>query len=147
MRPGLRAPARSGAGLRAGAALLVAGTLLGGCVGTDTAETGDRDQAPFEETVVITKDGYRPTHARVSTGGSVTWINRDPSGPHTAETKPGDYEDMPGGEDASFDTHALSWEEPYTVTFHKPGTYRYGSSYDFAWEGTVTVIDRVPPSD
>jgi plastocyanin len=122
---------------------LVCGCSAGGSA-DDDAKNGTR-QVPFKETVVITKMGFHPRDAEVLTGGSITWVNRDPDAPHTAETKPGRYEHTPGDEDASFDTHTLFWGEPYTVTFHKPGTYSYGSSYDFGWKGTVSVIDRALP--
>lgn len=127
-------------------AAAVVGAASTGC-SNDDSPGADRASTPsFGETVTITGSGYHPSKARVLVGGRVTWINRDPHGVHTAETRPGDYEDLPGGEDQSFDTHILSWGEPYTVTFHKPGTYRYRSSYDQTWSGTVDVIERRPPS-
>jgi plastocyanin len=128
-------------------ALVVAATgiAIAGCSGDDEATTASEPPASFEETVTIAGSGYRPEEARVLVGGSVTWINRDPESSHTAETEPGRYEALPGGEDVSFDTHTLSWGEPYTVTFHKPGTYSYLCAYHSEMKGTVEVVEREPP--
>lgn len=136
-------------GNRSPSLAIVAGIMVAvGAAGCGDSDGGPADGAkriPFKATVVIKKSGYHPREVSVLTGGSVTWINRDPDEPHTAETEPGRYENLPGGEKGSFDTHSLSWGEPYTVVFHKPGTYAYTSSYDFGWKGLVNVIDRAPP--
>lgn len=116
--------------------------------GDDASRTArPTDIAPFKVRVTITAAGYRPRHVRVRVGGQVTWINRDPKGQHTAETPRGVYDDLPGGENQSFDTHTLSWLEPYTVTFHKPGSYDYSSSYDVGpeWNGKIDVLSPQPP--
>ena len=131
------------------ALLATAAIAVTGCSDDDdsgASETAAKGPA-FKETVNVTGTGYHPRRARILVGGSITWINRDPTRPHTAETAPGSYKDLPGGEDQSFDTHTLSWGEPYTVTFHKPGSYSYGSSYDGGseWEGQVDVIEKIPP--
>jgi plastocyanin len=134
-------------------AVLAAALVLGAC-GDDSGApeaktpleraTSPRDGVPFEETVTITKSGYRPRVARVLLGGTVTWINLDPKGPHTAQTPEDRYEGLPGGQDTSFDSHTLSWEEPYSVSFHFPGTFDYESSYD-SFTGKVEVVSRNPP--
>ena len=93
---------------------------------------------PFKARVEITKDGYRPRHVRILVGGQVTFVNMDKTQAHTAETK-----DLPDGESDNneFDTHSLRWEEPYTITFHKPEevTY-YDSLSDFS--GTVEAVPK-----
>jgi plastocyanin len=127
--------------------LLLGGALLSaGCGGDDPRPTHDPNpgDVPFKETVTITKDGFKPRTARVLVGGSITWINRDPTGEHTAESLKGQYDKLPGGQDASFDTHTLSWGEPYTVTFHVPGSYEYESSVD-EWRGRIDVVLLEPP--
>ena len=103
------------------------------------------DTAAFEATVDIVDSRYRPSKVRVLVGGSVTWINRDPDRSHTAETRDPAYKTLTGGTDQSWDTHALTWNEPYTVLFHKPGTYTYFCSLDPRMSGEVEVIVREPP--
>jgi len=116
---------------------------VGGC-GEASGDKTKRTTVPFRERVVITKTGYHPAHAKVLVGGTVTWVNRDPSRSHTAETGKG-AEVTPSGEDGDFDTHTLTWGEPYSVTFHVPGSYSYGSSLDPDFKGTVDVLVREPP--
>lgn len=132
---------------------LVAGALavvLAGC-STEGESGGGPTRArsaalPLEETVAISQSRYLPAEARIRVGGSITWINRDPGVLHTAETEAGAYEALPGGEDQSFDTHTLSWREPYTVTFHKPGTYSYICSLHPSMRGTVNVLELPLPT-
>jgi len=125
-----------------------------GCGDESSADKGDdhaKGQIPYKETVTITKSGFHPKDARIMVGGSITWVNRDGKTLHTAETRPTppDAKSDPNFEKTSFDTHALTWREPYTVDFHKPGTFNYFSSYDAYkggnWKGTVSVIYAIPP--
>jgi plastocyanin len=125
-------------------AVLAFVSVAGGC-DEGGARSPERHVVPFRATVDISESRYRPAHARILVGGSVTWINRDPDTTHTAETRPGDYTDLPGGERQDFDTHTLTWNEPYTVTFHKPATYAYHCSFHFDMEGTIDVVERRPP--
>lgn len=128
-------------------ALAVAALVaIAGC-GDDDSDRAEADRGagvPFRERVVITETGYHPADAKVLVGGTVTWVNRDPGKSHTAETDKG-FKVTPSGEDGSFDTHTLTWGEPYTVTFHVPGSYSYSSSLDADFRGTVEVIMREPP--
>jgi plastocyanin len=132
------------------AATMLIGALTGGCGDGEAPSplelaTTPRDGIPFEQVVQITRSGYKPAEVRVLTGGKVTWINLDPVRKHTVETTNPQYKKMPGGKDASFDSHTLSWEEPYTATFLSPGTFLYTSSYDSTWKGEVTVVEREVP--
>lgn len=129
-------------------AVLTASIALLGCAADgDDDDAGDASasRSLFKTTVKISQSRYRPARARVLVGGSVTWVNWDRSAPHTAETLDASYRDMSGGEDQSFDTHTLSWGEPYTVTFHKPGTYTYFCSFDPRMRGEVEVTVMRPP--
>jgi plastocyanin len=125
----------------------LAAAIAAGCGGSsaDTSERTAEAAAPFKQRVIITSTGYRPARTRVLVGGTVTWVNRDPSAAHTAQTD-SSYKHLPSGEDGSFDTHTLSWGEPYTVTFHVPGAYEYTSSLDPSFKGSIEVVDRRPPS-
>lgn len=132
-------------------AMVLIGLLASGCGGdSDTPSplelaTTPRDGIPFERVVLITRSGYRPAKVEVLAGGKVTWVNVDPLADHTVETFNPFYKKLPNGSDGSFDSHQLSWEEPYTVTFHTPGTFQYTSSYDSGRRGEVTVVERKRP--
>jgi len=106
------------------------------------AGKGPAQPAPFERTVTVAESGYKPKLARVLVGGSITWVNRDKSSPHTAETQSRDTPERPWDEEQDFDTHTLTWGEPYTVTFHKPGAFEYHCSFHSDMKGTVVVLAR-----
>lgn len=116
------------------AALAAAGC---GDDGPDRPAANDPRNPPFEARVEITDAGYRPKHVKILVGGSVTFVNMDRRNVHTAET-----EDLPDGPSDSneFDTHSLTWEEPYTVTFHKPEKVTYRNSLDPDMTGTVEAV-------
>lgn len=120
-------------------AALAAG--LGGC-GDDDGRSQARDplNPPFKTRVAITADGYRPAHARVLLGGQITFVNLDKTQARTAETDGLTASTVTDSNE--FDTHTLLWEEPYTVTFHKPGTIKYHSSLGPPMTGTVTVVGK-----
>jgi plastocyanin len=104
----------------------------------DRARSSDANP-PFKARVEITKDGYRPQRVSILVGGQVTFVNVDKSAPHTAET--GELPEH-GSDSNEFDTHTLTWEEPYTITFHKPGQVEYHSSFDPEMTGIVDVLIR-----
>jgi plastocyanin len=110
---------------------------------SDASAAGSAEgEPPFEARVEITKDGYRPRHVRILVGGTVTFVNVDKTGSHTAET--GDISTTTVTDSNEFDTHTLTWEEPYTITFHKPEKVKY---YDALSDmtGTVEAVPRTPP--
>ena len=128
--------------------LIVLVVALAGCGdggGDDDAQAERSQTAPFERTVSIADKRYSPARARILVGGSITWVNRDPDAGHTAESDAPDVEPEPWLEKTDFDTHTLTWREPYTVTFHKPGTYEYHCSFH-DMKGVVEVVQRFPLS-
>jgi plastocyanin len=133
--------------LRIAAALAVVGTLIAAGCGADSGASGDASEqaVPFKRTVNITHTRFEPARATVLVGGTVTWVNRDPVQGHTAETSNPRYRDLTGGENQAFDTHTLTWNEPYTVTFHKPGSFDYHCSLDPRMKGDVQVVTRELP--
>ncbi len=128
--------------MRAILALIAAGALvLAGC--GDDGES-DAAGAAVPTTVEIVDGRYDPEKVRVLVGEAVTWVNLDGGVLHTAQTK--SREDGGWREEEDFDTHTLTWEEPYTVTFHKPGTFAYYCSFHPSMKGTVEVATRpLPP--
>jgi plastocyanin len=127
--------------------VLLLSALVVGCGDDDDGATaqvgnapdsGDSKNPPMKARVEITKSGYRPRHVRILVGGTVTFVNMDRD-PHTAETG-----DLPEGlsDNNEFDTHVLTWEEPYTVYFHKPETVEYRSSLDPEMIGTVEAVPK-----
>lgn len=131
----------------AGAALVLIASTGFGCA--SDAGTPDRSdgpaRAPAATKVVTAGNAYRPGRVRVLVGGTVTWINRDAREYHTAETQPRESPRTPWQEESDFDTHTLTWGEPYSVTFHKPGAFAYYCSFHPTMKGTVEVVTRTPP--
>src|SRR6476646_5339756 len=102
------------------AAFALGAVAVAGCGGSDeepAAKARDSRNPPSKARVVMTKTGYHPKHVRILVGGQVTWVNLDKSAPHTAGT-----DDLGKSltDTNEFDTHTLTWEEPYTITFHNP---------------------------
>jgi len=125
--------------------VVLAIAVLAGCGEDDEPEpnrgaaSSGYENPPFTARVEITKDGYRPRDVRILVGGRVTFVNVDASEIHTAQTA-----DLPDGpsDDNEFDTHSLTWEEPYTVTFHKPGKIVYYNSLEHGMKGTVEAVPK-----
>jgi plastocyanin len=111
--------------------------------GSSTSPSKRYENPPMHARVEITSKGYKPRHVRILLGGTVTFVNVDRTSPHTAETA-----NLPEGlsDNNEFDTHSLSWEEPYTITFHKPETIDYFDSFS-EMKGTVEAVAKVPPED
>lgn len=128
--------------------LAVAAFTLAGCGGdgddSSAIVAADEKLPPFKRTVVIKDNEYKPAYARILVGGSITWVNRDPDHFHTAVSEASDDPDRPWAEKDAFDTHTLTWDERYTIDFHKPGTYIYRCSFH-DMEGRVRVMTRLPP--
>ncbi len=121
----------------------VVGASIGAACGDD-GEDGTTKQrkvknAPFTARVEITKDGYRPRHVKILVGGRVTFVNVDTMRNHTAET--GDLPER-RTDNNEFDTHTLTWGEPYTITFHKPEKVEYHDSFNPEMTGTVEAVIR-----
>ncbi len=134
------------------AVLVLAVALAAGCGDSDgddgkassdaSAAASTEGDPPFRARVEITKDGYKPRHVRILVGGTVTFVNVDKEGTHTAET--GDISTTTLTDSNEFDTHTLTWEEPYTITFHKPESVKYYDSFS-DMTGTVEAVPRTPP--
>jgi plastocyanin len=137
---------RRGRGL---AAVLLAAVAVSGCSDDDSSSEESRKQTtPMKVDVRIVNSRYTPAKVKVLAGGTVTFMNLDKRKPHTAETKDLMFlrPDEPFDPEGDFDTHTLSWGEPYTVTFHKPGLYKFHCSYEDMY-GAVEVQTADPTKE
>ena len=132
------------------ALLLVAALLAAGC-SDDEPQAVDPSRAPqknahFHEVIEVDQSGFKPTHARVLVGGNVTFVNRDPdhTNYHSAESDGLFKSTASYNEPTAFQTHSLTWNEPYTIPFHKPGTYKYLCTFHSDMTGIIAVLTRTP---
>jgi plastocyanin len=79
------------------------------------------------ETVVIRNFTFSPGNLRVPAGATVTWTNRD-AAPHDAVSQ-----------DGSWRTEILYEGDSGSVTFGRPGEYRYYCSIHPSMEALLTV--------
>jgi plastocyanin len=120
-------------------AVALVATAVGGCGGSSGTDS-ESPAVPFHAKVKISDGRYTPAHVKVRVGGTVTWVNQDRDAFHTAETKSRDTAGRTWDEQTDWDSHTLTWGEPFTHTFGKPGTYEYHSSFDSSMRGTVEVL-------
>jgi plastocyanin len=127
--------------------LLVTLAALPGCgdARDDTGASQPQQTAAERATVDIAASGYEPAKTKILVGGTVTWINQDAKNGHTAQTSRASEPVDPRFESSEFDTHTLTWNEPYSVTFHQPGRFKYYCSFH-EMDGEVEVVRRTPPS-
>lgn len=113
--------------------ILPLAAAIGGCGGGSSGSGGGgRAQSggastPAKAAAAVEIRDFRftlPT-VTVKAGGTVTWTNRD-SAPHNAVG-------------ASFKTKDLQQGDSDTVTFKRPGTYRYMCTFHPYMKGTVVV--------
>lgn len=87
-----------------------------------------------EISIILTKDGFSPKILTVKTGTKVTWLNQSEnpatvnSSPHPAHT------DYPALNLGSFGAG-----ESLSLTFNKPGTYKYHNHLNSSQFGNITV--------
>lgn len=127
-------------------AVACAGVLIAGCGDDDDDDTGGATSpaAPAETApasggaakasakVDIKDFKYIPATVTVKSGGKVTWKNFD-SAPHNSENKQ-------NPKPVEFTTKTpLKKGQSDTVTFSKPGTYRYYCVYHRFMEADVIV--------
>lgn len=103
--------------------LVLAAALLA-AVGLPARAADPESSAP---TIEIKDFAFGPRTLTIAAGTTVTWRNRDAE-PHTVR-----------GADELVRSGALDQDEAYSVTFAKPGTYRYGCSIHPQMAGTIIV--------
>lgn len=120
-------------------ALVVTGLLVAGCssskkksdktssLTSSSAQSGSQGGGASGSVEVDIKNfAFTPQTVKVKAGGTVKWVNKDNT-THTATDK------------GVFDTGDLSSGASMTVTFAKPGTYKYICSIHNYMTGTVVV--------
>jgi plastocyanin len=130
------------------AAVAVTVAVVVGC-GDDEDASGDNkatsaseatENPPMHARVEITKDGYKPRHLTILVGGTVTFVNVNKTRWNNAKT--GDLPDV-ATDTNEFNTHTLTWEEPYKIYFHKPEKVTYFNALDSEMTGTVEAVPKV----
>ena len=130
--------------------VMLAIVLLGaGCGNDDDPPKVDpsravQKNAKFHQVIEISKAGFKPANARILVGGSVTFVNRDPDNYHTAASDGLFKVTKAHDEQTAFDTHLLTWNEPFTVTLTHYGTLEYVCTMDSSMKGTIDVFTRSP---
>jgi amicyanin len=114
------------------AALLVVGAVAAcgssSSGGSPAPGSGSSGTSASGHTVTIQGFAYKPATLTVKAGTKVTFVNED-STPHTATSS--------GSK--TIDSGSLSKGQSYTVTFTKPGTYRYICTFHPYMHGVVIV--------
>ncbi len=84
------------------------------------------------QTVQVTKNGFTPRNATVSTGDTVTWHNADTA----------DHQVV--ADDGSFASPVLHTDQSYSHVFNSSGTLKYHDSFAKGHVGTITVKGPAP---
>jgi plastocyanin len=88
------------------------------------------DPAPqIAGTVTINNFEFQPPSLTVAPGTKVTWVNKDEE-PHTVLSADGG---------ATFKSPALDTDDKFSLTFDKPGSYKYFCSLHRHMVGTIVV--------
>jgi plastocyanin len=110
-------------------AALLGATLLAGC--GDKADTGTPAPAAAATDAIQIKDFlFVPDPVTVKAGVKIAVSNTDKA-PHTVTEV---------GGSPSFDSGTIKGGESGSVTFSKPGTYKYFCEFHATMKGTVTVV-------
>jgi plastocyanin len=114
-------------------AALLGAALLAGCGGNDKASTSTTTapaKAATATSAIEIKDFlYDPDPATVKAGTKITVSNADDA-PHTLTQE---------GASRTFDSGTIKGGRSGSVTFSKPGTYKYFCEFHATMKGTVTV--------
>lgn len=108
---------------------LAAAALLAGCGGDDKKAATKPAGAAFTDTIRIADFIYEPDPVTVKAGQKIAIANADDA-PHTVTEE---------GQMPSFDSSTIEGKQRGSVTFSKPGTYKYFCSFHPTMKGTVTV--------
>ena len=112
-------------------AALVAATLLAGCGGDDKPDRATRSpaSAAATRTIRIVNFTYQPDPVAVKVGRRIAIVNADRA-PHTITQ---------AGAKPAFDSGTVVGGKRGSVTFSRPGTFKYYCQFHPTMKGTVTV--------
>ena len=108
---------------------LAAAALLASCGGDDKKAAAKPAAAAATNTIRIANFLYEPDPVTVKAGQKIAIANTDDA-PHTLTEE---------GQKPSFDSNTIKGKQNGSVTFSKPGTYKYFCSFHPTMKGTVTV--------
>lgn len=109
-----------------GLAMALMLTVIGCDGGEETATTSA--PAAEEQTVEIADFAFSPEELTIAAGSTVTWVNQDPSLPHTATS-----------DDEVFDSGSLTEGGEFSFTFDEAGTFAYFCEVHPTMRGTIVV--------
>jgi len=104
-------------------------TGLGGDAAAKTTSTAVAEPAGATTSIRIVDFIYEPDPATVKAGEMVSIANADKA-PHTLTEE---------GGSPSFDSDTIKGGQQGSVTFSKPGTFKYFCAFHATMKGTVTV--------
>lgn len=112
-------------------AALLAVALLAGCGGNGKSAKSSTSKPAGAATSAITIKNflYSPDPSTVKVGQKVS-VTNDDAAPHTLTEKSGS---------PTFDSGTILHGHTKTITFTKPGTYKYYCQFHATMSGTVTV--------
>lgn len=111
-------------------AALAAAALLAGCGGSAKSGAGASKPAATPTRAIHIKDFlFSPDPSTVKVGDTVSVTNEDDAS-HTLTDR---------GTPAAFDSGTIKHGQTRTITFTKPGTFRYFCEFHATMSGTVTV--------
>lgn len=114
-----------------------AGTTYNPVVSTPSAsnlQTASPSATQSEEMVTLTADGFRPNNLTIKAGATVVWVNKSGSTATVNSSPHPSHTDFPRLNLNSFpDGGTLS------LTFDKPGTYKYHNHLNPSQFGTIVV--------
>jgi plastocyanin len=116
-------------------AALAAAALLAGCGGddsTDTATSAAVAPAAATSTIKIADFLFEPDPVTVKAGTKIAIVNDDDA-PHTITEE---------GTSPSFDSGTIVGHKRGSVTFSKPGTFKYVCVFHPTMKGTVIVTGQ-----
>lgn len=116
-------------------ATFAAAALLAGCGGDGTTTKGATATKPAAaagttDKIQIANFLFSPDPVTVKAGTKITITNKD-SAPHTVTEE---------GSSPTFDSSTIKGGTSGSVTFEKPGTYKYFCLFHPTMKGTVTVV-------
>jgi len=106
-------------------ALAVLAVFVCGCVGQQTAPSGQETSAKSD--ITIENFAFSPAETQILSGIMVVWTNKD-AAPHRIVA-----------DDGSFDSGDIAQGATFAHTFGKAGTYAYHCSIHPSMKGKITV--------